>query len=63
MSNLMEGEFQCRSGNKKLFRKEMSNMKGGKMENCSRIKGRTGRPVMKEDDVEEVQKYGRSCII
>ena len=31
------------NGNRKLFQKEVRNMKGGKVESCSRIKDENGR--------------------
>ena len=39
------------NGNKKLFWKEVSNMKGGKVESCSRIKDGNGRLAQGEDEV------------
>ena len=39
------------NGNRKLFWKEVSNAKGGKVESCSRIKGGNGRLTQREDEV------------
>ena len=39
------------NGNRKLFWKEVSNAKGGKVENCSRIKNGNGRLAQGEDEV------------
>ena len=36
--------------NRKLFFKEVSNAKGGKVENSNRIKDGNGRRAMEEDD-------------
>ena len=37
------------NGNRTLFWKEVSNVKGGKVETCSRIKDGNGRLVQRED--------------
>ena len=42
------------NGNKKLFWKEVSNVKGGKMESCSRIKDGNGRLAQGEDEVRMI---------
>ena len=42
------------NGNRKLFWKEMSNVKGGKVENCSRIKDGSGRLAHREDVVRRI---------
>ena len=39
------------NGNKKLFWKEVSNVKGGKVESCSRIKDGNGRLAQGEDEM------------
>ena len=39
------------NGNRKLFWKEVSNMKGGKVESCSGIKYGNGRLAQGEDEV------------
>ena len=39
------------NGNKKLFWKEVSDAKGGKMENCSKIKDINGRLTHGEDEM------------
>ena len=50
--------------NRKLFWKEASNAKGGKVESCSRVKDGNGSLVQRHD---KVRKSGRSilkiCII
>ena len=38
-------------GNRKMLWKELSNMKGGKVESCSRIKDGNGRLTQGEDEV------------
>ena len=42
--------------NRKLFWKETSNVKGGKMESCSRIKYGNGRLAQGEDEVQRIWK-------
>ena len=42
---------RCIYGNRKLFWKEVSNAKGGKVEICSRIKDGNGRLTQGEDEV------------
>ena len=42
------------NGNRKLFWKEVSNAKGGKMESCSRIKDRNRRLAQGEDEVQRI---------
>ena len=44
------------NGNRKLFWKEMSNVKGGKVESCSRIKDGNGRLAQGEDEVRKIWK-------
>ena len=39
------------NGNKKLFWKEVSNVKGGKVGSCNRIKDRNGRLAQRKDEV------------
>ena len=39
------------NGNRKLFWREMSNVKGGKVESWSRMKDRNGRLAQGEDEV------------
>ena len=39
------------NGNRKLFQKKVRNMKGGKVESCSRIKDENGRLAQGEDEV------------
>ena len=39
------------NGNRKLLRKEGSNVKGGKVESCSRIKDGNGKLMQGEDEV------------
>ena len=39
------------NGNRKLFCKEMSKVKGGKVETCNRIKNGNGRLAQGEDEV------------
>ena len=39
------------NGNRKLFWKEVSNAKGGKMESCSNIKNENERLAQVEDEV------------
>ena len=38
-------------GNIKLFLKEVDKMNGGKEENCSRIRGKTGKMALGEEDM------------
>ena len=38
------------NGNRKLFWKEVSNVKGGKVESCSRIQDGNGRLAQREDE-------------
>ena len=40
--------------NRKLFWKKMSNAKGGKVENCCRIKDGNGRLAQGEDEVQRI---------
>ena len=42
--------------NRKLFWKEVSNAKGGKVEKCSRIKDGHGRLAQREDEVRKFWK-------
>ena len=42
------------NGNKKLFWKEVSNAKGGKVESCSRVKDGNGRLVQGEDRARKI---------
>ena len=42
------------NGNMKLFCKEVSNLKGGKIESCSRIKDGNGRLAEGEDEVRRI---------
>ena len=52
------------NGNIKLFWKEMNNLKGGKVENWSRIKDENGRLVQEEDEVQRIWKSNfKICII
>ena len=44
------------NGNRKLFWKEVSYVKGGKVESCSRVKDRSGRLAKGEDEVQRVWK-------
>ena len=44
------------NGNRKLFWKEMSNEKGGKVESCSRKKDRNWRLVQGENEVQKMWK-------
>ena len=44
------------NGNRKLFWKEASNAKGGKVESCSRIKDGTGRLAQGENEVRRIWK-------
>ena len=41
-------------GNRKLFWKEVSNMKGGNVERCSRIKAGNGSLAQGEDEVRRI---------
>ena len=42
--------------NRKLFWKAVSNVKGGNMEICSRVKYRNGRLAQGEDEVRKIWK-------
>ena len=42
------------NGNRKLFRKEVSNAKGGKVEGCSRIKDGNRRLAQGKDEVRKI---------
>ena len=44
------------NGNRKLFWKEMSNAKGGKVGSCSRVKDGYGRLAQGEDEVRKIWK-------
>ena len=44
------------NGNRKLFQKEMSNAKGGKVENCSRVKDGNARLAQGENEVRKIWK-------
>ena len=44
------------NGNRKLFWKEVSNEKGGKVESCSRIKDGNGRLAQEENEVQKICK-------
>ena len=44
------------NGNRKLFGKEVSNGKGGKVESCSRIKDGNGRLTQEENEVRRIWK-------
>ena len=44
------------NGNLKLFWKEVSNAKGGKVESCSRIKDGNRKLVKGEDEVRRIWK-------
>ena len=44
------------NGNRKLFWREVSNAKGGKVESCSRVKDGNGRLVQGEDEVRKIWK-------
>ena len=44
------------NGNRKLFWKEISNGKGGKVESCSRIKNSNGRLAQGEDELRMIWK-------
>ena len=44
------------NGNRKLFWKELNNAKGGKVENCTRIKDGNGRLAQGEDEVRKTWK-------
>ena len=44
------------NGNRKLFWKKVSNEKGGRMENCNRIKAGNGRLAQGEDEVRKIWK-------
>ena len=43
-------------GNRKLFWKEVSNVKGGKVESCSRVKDGNGKLAQGEDEVRRIWK-------
>ena len=52
------------NGNKKLFGKEVSNAKGGKVESCSRVKDRNGRLAQGEMKYEGFERsILKVCII
>ena len=44
------------NGNRKLFWKEVSIVKRGKVESCSRIKNENGRLALGEDEVRRIWK-------
>ena len=44
------------NGNRKLFWKEESNVKSGKVARCTRIKDRNGRLAQEEDEVGRIWK-------
>ena len=44
------------NGNRKLFSKEVSNAKGGKVESCSRVKDGNGRLAQGEDGTRKIWK-------
>ena len=44
------------NGNEKMFWKEVSNAKGGKVESCNRIKSGNGRLVQGEDEMRRIWK-------
>ena len=44
------------NGNRKLFWKEVSNAKGGKVESCSRIKDGNGRLAQEESEMRKIWK-------
>ena len=44
------------NGSKKLFWKDVSNVKGGKVESCSKIKDENGRLAQGEDKVQRIWK-------
>ena len=44
------------NGNRKLFWKEVSNVKGGKVENCSKIKDMNGMMPQGDDEVRRIWK-------
>ena len=44
------------NGNEKLFWKELSNVRGGKVESCSRVKYGNGRPAQGEDEARKIWK-------
>ena len=51
------------NGNRKLFWKEVSNAKGGKVDSCSRIKDLNGRLTQREDEVRRIwKKYFENTI-
>ena len=43
------------NGNRKLFCKEVNNLRGGKVESCSRIKDGNGRLAQGEDEVQGLE--------
>ena len=52
------------NGNRKWFWNEVSSVKGGKIESCSRVKDRNGRLVQGEDKARKIWKeYLKICII
>ena len=44
------------NGNRKLFWKEVSNAKGGKVESCNRVKDGDGRLAQGEDGARKIWK-------
>ena len=42
------------NGNRKLFSKEVSNAKGGKMDSCSRVRDGNGRLAQGEDGARKI---------
>ena len=44
------------SGNRKLFWKEVSNAKGGKVESCSKLKDGNERLAQGDDEVRKIRK-------
>ena len=42
------------NGNRKLYWKEVNNVKGGKVESCNRIKAGKGRLTQREDEVGRI---------
>ena len=44
------------NGNRKLFWKEVSNAKGGKVQNCSRKKDENERLVLRDNEVRKIWK-------
>ena len=43
--------------NRKLFRTEVSNVKGRKVESCSKIKDGNGRLAEEEDEIRRIWRY------